>query len=226
MIAQFGGFTEKKNVRGSSYYANDLRYATIVFRVPAQHFETVMENMGTIGVVTQSNTNGTDITDQYIDSETRLRNLKVQEETLLDILSKAEKLEDVISLEARIYEVRYEIETIENRLKNYDRLVQYSRITIDLAEVVETTQKPPVARTLGDRIATAFSAAIDTFVDNLENFMVWLVYNWILLAVILVLVIVFVIVLKARRNRKKSAAPVTIEPELDQDSSQDPGNNQ
>lgn len=227
MIAQSGGFTEKKNIRGNSYNADDLRFATIVFRVPAQHFESIMENMGTVGVVTYSNTSGTDITDQYIDSETRLRNLKVQEDTLLDILARAEKLEDVITLEARISDVRYQIETIENQLKNYDRLVQYSRITVELAEVVEPTQKTPVARTLGARMSTAFRSAIDSFVDELENFVVWLVYNWILLSVIIVVTVLIVVILKARKKRKKSITPAVTEAEgQDREKLQDSGNQQ
>lgn len=225
MIAQSGGFIEQKNVRGNSYSADSLRFATIVFRVPSQQFDAIIDNMGTVGVVTSISTSGTDITDQYIDYETRIRNLKAQEETLLEILSKAEKLEDVITLEARISEVRYEIETIENKLKNYDRLVQYSRITIDLAEVVETTQVTPVARTLGQRIGNAFFAAIDSFEEKLEIFVVWLVYNWILLSVIIAVAIALIIILKARKKRKKEAVPVVVEIEgQDNGISQDSGN--
>ena len=211
MISQSGGFIEQKNIRGSSYSANDLRRATIVFRVPSHQFETVMDSMGNVGAVIQSSTSGTDITDQYIDYETRLRNLKMQEETLLDILSRAEKLEDVITLESRISEVRYEIESIENKLKNYDRLVQYSRITVELEEVVEITPAAPVARTLGDRLGHAFRTAIESFVDELENFLVWLVYNWILLLLILVLALVVILIVK-RRKRKKHAKAAGIVP--------------
>jgi len=211
MISQSGGFIEQKNIRGSSYSANDLRRATIVFRVPSHQFETVMDSMGNVGAVIQSSTSGTDITDQYIDYETRLRNLKMQEETLLDILSRAEKLEDVITLESRISEVRYEIESIENKLKNYDRLVQYSRITVELEEVVEITPVTPVARTLGDRLGHAFRTAIESFVDELENFLVWLVYNWILLLLILVLALVVILIVK-RRKRKKHAKAAGIVP--------------
>ncbi len=227
MIAQSGGFTESKNIRGNIYSADSLRFAAIVFRIPSEHFESIMENMGTVGVVTSSSTSGTDITDQYIDYETRVRNLKAQENTLLDILSKAEKLEDVITLEARLSEIRYEIETIENRLKNYDRLVQYSRISVDIAEVVETTQITPVARTLGQRVSTAFQAAIDSFVDYLKNFVIWLVYNWILLSVIIVVTIAVVIVLKSRKKRKKDKTQVAIELDgQDKDGLQDSGNEQ
>lgn len=214
MIVKSGGFTEKKDISGNSYNTGDLRHATIVFRVPSDQFETIMENMGSVGVVTRSNTSGTDITDQYIDSETRLRNLKVQEETLLDILSKTEKLEDVIALESRISEVRYEIESIENQLKNYDRLVQYSRISVELQEVVETSQVAAVPRTLGDRIANAFWSAIDSFAKTMENFVVWLVYNWILLALILVAAAVLIIVARRRKKRKKGVTTVVIESEV------------
>lgn len=224
MIAQYGGFAEKKELRGSSLNANDLRNATIVFRVPSQNFETVMNQMGNVGVVVQSSTSGTDITDEYIDYETRIRNLKVQEETLLDILSKAEKLEDVITLESRISEVRYEIETIENRLKNYDRLVQYSRITVELSEVVETTRATPVARTLGARMNTAFRSSIDSFVDGLENFAVWLAYNWILLTVVFLLVVMAIAFIKARKRRRKNRITASANAESAESSSNEQEN--
>lgn len=180
-----------------------------------------MEQMGTVGVVTRSSASGTDITDEYIDYEARLRNLKAQEETLLEILSKAEKLEDVITLESRISEVRYDIETIENKLKNYDRLVQYSRITVQLDEVVEPTRAVPVARTLGDRMYTAFQSAIDSFTDGIENFLVWVVYNWILLTAILIIIILLVIVIKVMRRRKKAAVTVNVESEGTDDADKD-----
>lgn len=221
MVSQYGGFTEKKDITGSSYYYDSLKHATVVIRIPSQNFETVMEQMGTVGVVTRSSASGTDITDEYIDYEARLRNLKAQEETLLEILSKAEKLEDVITLESRISEVRYDIETIENKLKNYDRLVQYSRITVQLDEVVEPTRAVPVARTLGDRMYTAFQSAIDSFTDGIENFLVWVVYNWILLTAILIIIILLVIVIKVMRRRKKAAVTVNVESEGTDDADKD-----
>ena len=221
IIAQSGGFTETHNVQGSSINTANLRYATIVFRVPADKFNEIMSNMSAIGTVIQSNTNGTDITDQYVDSETRLKTLKVQEQTLLDIMAKAEKLEDVITLESRISDVQYQIESIENQLKNYDRLVQYSRISVNINEVVEVTEIKPVPRTLGDKIAEAFNNAIQAFTDGLENFALWLVANWILFAFFLVLLVLFIIVRLIYKSRKKNRIK-----NLPEKKDPEPGNNE
>lgn len=209
IIASSGGFAETRNIRGNGINRSDLRYATIVFRVPAEQFESIMDNMGSTGTVVQSNTNGTDITDQYVDSETRLKNLKVQEQTLLDILAKAEKLEDVITLESRLYEIRYQVESIENTLKNYDRLVQYSRISINISEVVEVTEKKPIARTLGDKISEAFNNAIDTFITGLEDFTIWLVANWILFVTMLFVILLFILFSLIHKRKKVKAEVVS-----------------
>ena len=203
IIIQSGGFAESRYVQGNSINTSNLRYATIVFRVPADKFKDIMANMSVVGTVTQSNTSGTDITDQYVDSETRLKTLKVQEQTLLDILAKAAKIEDVITLESRISDVQYQIESIENQLMNYDRLVQYSRISVNINEVVEITDIKPIPRTLGDKIAEAFNNAIQAFTDGLENFTLWLVANWILFAFFLVLLVVFITIRVIYRKRKQ-----------------------
>lgn len=203
LIASSGGFAEMRNIQGTSLNSYNLRHATFVFRVPADKFDAVMGSMTGIGAVTQKNTSGTDITDRYVDLEARLKTLRVQEDTLLDLMAKAEKLEDVITLESRISEVRYEIESIQNSLKNYDRLIQYSRITLYLQEVVEVTEKKPVPRTLGDRISEAFNGAIEAFGDGLENFMIWIVANWILLAFCAFIILAFLAATAVYKGSKK-----------------------
>lgn len=215
MISQAGGFVESRNIQGNGINTSDLRYATITIRVPADKFNDIMNNMSSVGTVTQKNTKGTDITDQYIDQEARLKTLKVQEQTLMDIMAKAQKLEDVITLESRISDVQYEIESIQNQLNNYDRLLQYSRISININEVVAITEVKPIARTLGDKMTEAFKGAIQAFTGGLENFTLWLVANWILFAFFAVLILVFIIirVLYKRKKHKEEK----IQPEKKED---------
>ena len=52
-----------------------------------------------------------DITDSYFDAQARLDSLRQQEASLLEILSKAEKLEDVVQLQTALSDVRYQIES-------------------------------------------------------------------------------------------------------------------
>lgn len=203
MIKDFGGFAEARNVRGKSKNSKSLRSASYIIRVPAESFELVLKSMGSIGTVLESSSKGTDITDQYYDAQTRIKTLKVQEQTLLDILAKSTKLEDVITLESRIAEVRYEVESLENTIKNYDRLVSFSRINVYIQEVDDETETKPDPETLGERISTTFAESVDNFKRGFENFLVWLVYSWI--NIILFLIIVGIAIIIIKKSKKRSA---------------------
>ena len=188
LVKDFGGFAETRNVMGKGQNSRALRYASYIIRVPAESFELVLKSMGSIGTVLESSSQGTDITEQYYDAETRIKTLKVQEDTLLDILAKSTKLEDVITLEKRISEVRYEIERLENTIKNYDRLVAFSRISVHIQEVDDRTETKPIPVTLSERASRTFTQSIDNFRRNFENFLIWLIYSWIDIIILLVIV--------------------------------------
>ncbi|NLE26037.1 MAG: DUF4349 domain-containing protein [Clostridiaceae bacterium] len=207
MIKDFGGFAEARNVRGKSKNSKALRSASYIIRVPAESFELVLKSMGSIGTVLESASKGTDITDQYYDAKTRIRTLKVQEETLLDILAKSTNLEDVINLERRIAEVRYEIESLENTINNYDRLVSFSRINVYIQEVDDKTETKPEPETLGQRISGTFAESIDNFKTGFENFLIWFVYSWINIIIFLIIVGIAILIFKKskRRSAKKAA---------------------
>ncbi|MGI6084423.1 MAG: DUF4349 domain-containing protein [Acetivibrionales bacterium] len=212
LIKDFGGFAEVRNVKGKSNTSKILRSASYIIRVPAESFELVLKSMGSIGTVLESNTQGTDITDQYYDAQTRIDTLKVQEKTLLDILAKSTKLEDVIILESRLAEVRYEIEKLENTVKNYDRLVAFSRITVHIQEVDDKTETKPEPETLGERISRTFEESVDNFRDGVENFLLWLVYSWInILFMLVVFAIAFILF---RRAKKRSAKKNIVKAEI------------
>lgn len=195
MITAAGGFIESQNLQGSGLYGQNTRYATIVFRVPSEKFTDAFNGLGSIGSVVSSSSWGTDITDQYVDSETRAKNLRVQEERLLVLISKAAKIEEIVTLEQRLSEVRTEIESLENTLKNYDRLLEYSRITLSIEEGYRVQENRPVPKTLGERIAQAFGDAWRTLVEDTEDLLVWTVENMFTLmiwAIVLVAVWLFI----------------------------------
>lgn len=216
LVNDLGGFIEVRNVRGKSsrtYYS--LRTANFVIRIPAENFDLAMKNMSTVGNVLDSTSKGTDITDTYYDIQTRIKTLKVQEDTLLEILSRAGKLDDVITLQSRISEVRYEIESLENTIRNYDRLVAYSRITVFIQEVDDETQTRPKPKTLGERISESFGDSIEGFIDGCEDFLVWLARSWITLIFIAIVIIIAVRIIRSKKFRKKKAMEKTEAPEPD-----------
>ena len=102
-VANAGGYIESQDQGGGSSYGGGRyreRYANINARVPSAKLDGVIRSVGGLcNVVTQSQSMD-DITDRYYDAEAHLTTLRVQEERLLEILSKAEKLEDIITLES------------------------------------------------------------------------------------------------------------------------------
>ena len=207
LVSDRGGFVESQSVRGGRYNYSSLRSASIVIRIPAEAFDEVMNALDALGTVVQSDSNGTDITDQYADTESRVRNLKIQETRILELIAKAEKLEEIVTLEARLSDLRYQIESYENSLRNYDRLLTFSRISLEIGEVQRVTEVKPVPKTLGERVSQAFDYAWTGLVEWSQDFLVWLVESmFVLMFLAIVLLIVVLIVRGSRRKRRKEKA--------------------
>lgn len=169
-INNVGGYIESSNVRGKSInngYSRRSAYYTI--RIPQDRFPEFMESLNTIGNIISQNTYGEDITSQYFDSEARVKTLEVQEERLLDILKKAENVEDIIELERALANVRYEIESLTGTIRRWDNLVSYATLNVSLYEVFEITEEEVVAKTLSEKIGQAFKTSIDNIQDFFES---------------------------------------------------------
>ncbi len=205
MVRIIGGFVEAQSIQGGGLNDSTLRKASITIRVPSAKFDEAMFGLAKLGTVVSQATNSTDITDQYADTETRVRNLKIQETRILELIMKAGKLDEIVTLEGRLSELRYQIESMENSLKNFDRLLEYSRISLQISEVVKVSDVKPVPKTLGERISRAFDSAWTGFVEGSQDFAVWFVRN---MFTLLILTIVFLILwsLVRRSSRKRKAA--------------------
>jgi len=202
MLIKNNGFVESQSLQGSRVNSSSLRYASIVIRVPSKVFDETMFNLPSLGTVFNQRTQGTDITDQYTDTESRVRNLKVQEDRILELITKAEKIEEIVSLEGRLSELRYQIESLENSLKNFDRLLDYSRITLSISEVVKVTDQKPVPKTISERLSQAFDIAWLNFVEGSQDLAVWVVYNIFTLIILFIIFVIVIMIISSGKNRK------------------------
>ena len=140
-VQKIGGFVESSNVTGDTQYNADgtttvvNRWAYYTVRIPCDHFESFLHETEGFGNVTSTSRDAQNVTSAYTDYEARLSSLNTQEERLLDMLAKSEDVETLIALEQRLSDVRYEIESIERNLRNYDMQIKYSTVNLDLREV-------------------------------------------------------------------------------------------
>jgi cell division septum initiation protein DivIVA len=106
----------------------------LVLRVPAENFSGTMTAVESEGRVLGSSTSTQDVTEQVVDLQARLENLRAERERLRELYQRANDTEDVLAVERRLSEVQTEIERTEARLQSLERRVAYSTITVEMRE--------------------------------------------------------------------------------------------
>ena len=139
-IRQLEGYVEQQEVyNGSQYDGYGGRSARLTVRIPAEQADAFLQTVKDQANVVSSNRNVEDITLQYTDTETRLTALRTEEGRLLELMEQAETMADLLEIEQRLTDVRYEIENITARLRTYDNQVNFATIHLQLQEVREYT---------------------------------------------------------------------------------------
>ncbi len=132
-IEQYGGYVEASEEY--NYSTNSNRNANMRVKVPAESLDKFIEELSVIGTVTSKSVTSSDITDSYINVESQIKALETEEKTLLGILEKAQSLTDVIELQQRLSQVRADLDSLKTQKQQYDGMVSFSGITLDINEV-------------------------------------------------------------------------------------------
>ena len=211
-ILAVGGYVEASSINGNSYNKNRMRSADVTARVPAEQLDAFCDQVSELGNVTYKNLYTRDVTLTYVDLESHVKALRTEQETLMELLRKAEKVEDIILIQNRLSDVLYEIESYESTLRTFDDQIAYSSVHLSIQEVQRetTVEKETASQEIARRFKEnwedvkegAQRFGID-FVSDLPVILVWVVFLG-----IVVLVVVRIIKggpkRKARRERRKA----------------------
>lgn len=199
LVEELGGYYEQRNVNNYSSY----RDASYVVRIPAENFNSFCERTGESCKVNSINRRSEDISEVYYDTEARLVTQETKLKRLQELLSKAENMEDIITIESAISETELMIENLTGSLRKYDSLVGFSTITVYLNEVykLSNTEEPVIG--FGAKLAAAFRRGCTNFVDGLENMLLNFARAWVgWLIFFAVAAVVVVVVIRTFRRRK------------------------
>lgn len=210
-VADAGGYIESQEQDGYSLGSRSRyqeRNARIQARIPSAKLDEAVRSVGGFCNVLSQSENMDDITETYFDSQAHLTSLKIQEERLLAILEKAEKLEDVITLESALSDVRYQIESLTASLRRMDSQVAYSYLNISLQEVVEYQEIQEKPKTFGEKLRDAFGDGVGDMVDGLQSFALFIARVGPSLVVLALIVILIVLLVRAgsRASAKRREA--------------------
>ena len=175
-ITGMGGYVEDQRVyNGSTYASHRYRNANLTVRIPAEKVDEFTEKVAGIANVVSKEKNLEDITLSYTATESRMKALQTEEARLLELLADAETMSDLLEIEARLTDVRYELESVTSQLRLYNNQVDFATIHLSLSEVQEYT--PVEEPTFFERIRSTFSDALEGLGDGIVNITVFLVGN-------------------------------------------------
>ena len=175
-INALGGYVEDQNIHnGSNYASRRYRNANLTIRIPDEKVDQFTSEVSGIANVVSQNLRREDITLQYVATSSRVTALETEETRLLELLAEAENMSDLLEIEARLTDVRYELERHASQLRLYDNQVDYATIYLNISEVQEYT--PVEEPTFFERIQTTFSNALEGLGDSIVNITVFLVGN-------------------------------------------------
>lgn len=206
-ISGLGGYVEDQDsYNGSMYSSRRYRSASLTVRIPAERVDEFTEEMSGIANVVSTNLSREDITLSYVATESRVKALQTEEARLLELMEQAETMADLLEIESRLTDVRYELENRASQLRLYDNQVDYATIYLSIDEVQEYT--PVEEPTVWERISGGFVSSIKGVGNGLLDLLVWVLAKspyLVILGGVTVGVVVLIKKRKARKAAKKAA---------------------
>lgn len=189
-ITAIDGYVEDQSIyNGSAYSSRRYRSAELTIRIPAEDVNAFTGELSGIANVVRKEKNLEDITLQYVATESRMTALETEEARLLELLEQSENMSDLLEIEARLTDVRYELESVTSQMRLYNNQVEYATLYLSLSEVQEYT--PVEEPTLWERIRDGFLDSLKGLKDGTVDLLVWVItmspYLVVLAVVILVL---------------------------------------
>ena len=208
MARNMEGYVVSSNVYVATYGETEARaqYASITVRVPSDKLDEALALLKADAVeVRNESVSGQDITQEFIDNESRLRNLEAAEEQLLSIMESATDTEDVLNVFNQLTRIRSDIEVIRGRLQYLQQSADTSSISIELIPDV-ATQPIEVERW---QLQGTFNKAVEALVATaqfLVRALIWLAIYVLPLGLVVALVVWLVVrAVRGRKSRKAAS---------------------
>lgn len=202
-VTRFGGYIEEMDA--NTRYDSHDRYAYMTVRIPVDKLDSFITSVSGISNVVQRSESTEDVTLTYVDMESHRDALKIEQERLMALLEQADTMTDILDIENRLTQVRYELESMESTLRSYDNLIEYATVSLSISEVRELT---PVAAEKGfwEKIGDGFvrsAKAVWEFLKDAFSLLIIAIPYLLIVALAVVLILIFCRIGKKRRIRKR-----------------------
>ena len=129
IVQRMGGYVLSSQTQGDEQY----RSVQLTFKVPAERFNDAVSEVEKMAIEVRSRSiTGQDVTEEFVDTESRLRNLRATEERLLEFLRQARNVQEALQVNQQLSELQGQIEQASGRIEYLRESVAFSTVNVDL----------------------------------------------------------------------------------------------
>ncbi len=204
IVSDVGGYIVSNRI----FSDNKQRGATMVVAVPVDRFEETLNRVRQVPKqIVQDFISSSDVTEQFVDLEARLKNLEATAIRIRELLARAETVEDALKINLELSNIESQIEQIKGKLNALNARTSFSTITIDMREPIPTATPTPTPTPIGWRPDETVARAVQTqdrILRGLGDSAIWIgivLLPYLLVALLIGLIARSIIV----RTRRKPA---------------------
>ncbi len=191
-VKKWKAYISEEEEKNYSYQISN----TLIIRVPAKYFDSLITDIiKDVKQVDTKSISSLDVTEEYIDIETRLKTKREYEKHYLKLLAQAKNIEEILQVEQQIRVIREEIEAKQGRLKYLNDRIGYSTLTLNIYQYFDDLYKPGFFKNILDALQGGWK--------GLKIFIIGLFYIWPVWVILITGLILLRIYLRKRRAKKK-----------------------
>ncbi len=198
-MTEFGGFLDYSSTSGSG---DDLRYSQFTFRIPSERLSEFVGCVGNLGTVLHYEESASDVTETYIDTQSRIAALESERDALQEMLKESGSLADLLSIRNHLTDCIAELESYQARLRNLDAQIAYSTLRMTVSEVEREEIAAPRDSFWGE-VGAGISNSFQSIVLFLRSVAVAIMANIVYIVLIIIAIIVLILLIRRKRKKKK-----------------------
>lgn len=173
------GFVQESNIHRDFYNYDEERITrvsgNITIRVDARHFDNILNDLKGLGEVIDDRIYSTDVTDQFYDTEGRLKILKIEYDYLEEYMRSLKDPDSIFKTRMRMTELQTEIERLTGTLNKWSDLVELSTIYIQMEEKYPDEMKDPKKDNYWERLKDSISNSLTGIVEALGDVVIFII---------------------------------------------------
>lgn len=178
IVGDVDGYIISSRIWFQEYAGENYKYASITIGVPVSQFEVSLRRIRDLSLrVLDENASGEDVTDQFVDLESRLRNLEATRERIKSFLEDAKTVDEALRINQELAAIEAQIEEVKGRMNYLSDRSAFSTITVtispELPEIVPTPTPTPIPWDPGHTLDRATDTLVGAY-QGLVGFAIWL----------------------------------------------------